>query len=191
MTGETAAAVERRPHTVDPAAETRIQQGTPAFRRTALALFLAGFSTFGLLYTVQPLLPEFSRHFGVSAAGSAMSLSLTTGTLAVAMLLAGALERVRRAQASLERGDQAGKGKAIGEVCAIVGHLNGSLDHEAGGEIAGNLSALYDYVLQRLTEANLHNDRAALDEALQLLGEIDSAWNAIPHEQRRPAAVAP
>ena len=70
----------------------------------------------------------------------------------VAMLLAGALERVRRALASLERGDQAGKGKAIGEVCAIVGHLNGSLDHEAGGEIAGNLSALYDYVLQRLTE---------------------------------------
>ena len=57
----------------------------------ALALFLAGFSTFGLLYTVQPLLPEFSRHFGVSAAGSAMSLSLTTGTLAVAMLLAGLL----------------------------------------------------------------------------------------------------
>lgn len=50
---------------------------------------------------------------------------------------------------------------------------------------------LYDYVLQRLTEANLHNDRAALDESLQLLGEIDSAWNAIPQEQRRPAAVAP
>ena len=89
MNGETAAAVERRPP-VDPIAETRIQQGTPAFRRTALALFLAGFSTFGLLYTVQPLLPEFS-HFGVSAAGSAMSLSLTTGTLAVAMLLAGLL----------------------------------------------------------------------------------------------------
>jgi flagellar protein FliS len=109
----------------------------------------------------------------------------------VALLLAGALERVRRALASLERGDHAGKGKAIGEVCAIVGHLNGSLDHEAGGEIAGNLSSLYDYVLQRLTEANLHNDRAALDESLQLLGEIDSAWNAIPHEQRRTAAVAP
>ena len=91
MTGETTAAVERRSHTVDFDTETRIQQGTPAFRRTAFALFLAGFSTFGLLYTVQPLLPEFSRHFGVSAAGSAMSLSLTTGTLAVAMLLAGLL----------------------------------------------------------------------------------------------------
>mgnify|MGYP004710912279 CR=1 FL=1 len=91
MTGETAAALNGRPRTSDSVVDTRIQQGTPAFRRTAVALFLAGFSTFGLLYTVQPLLPEFSGPFGVSAAGSAMSLSLSTGTLAVAMLLAGLL----------------------------------------------------------------------------------------------------
>jgi YNFM family putative membrane transporter len=36
-------------------------------------------------------MPEFSRDYGVSAAGSALSLSLTTGVLAVAMLFAGAL----------------------------------------------------------------------------------------------------
>ncbi len=108
----------------------------------------------------------------------------------VALLLAGALERVRLSLALLERGDQARKGKAIGEVCAIIGHLNGSLDHEAGGEIAANLSSLYDYVMQRLTEANLHNDPAPLQECLELLGEIEGAWNAIPHQQRQPA-VAP
>ena len=39
----------------------------------------------------------------------------------VALLLAGACERLRLALACLERGDQARKGKAIGEVCAIVG----------------------------------------------------------------------
>ena len=78
----------------------------------------------------------------------------------------------------------------LGEVCAIIGHLNGSLDHEAGGEIAGNLSALYDYVIQRLTEANLNNDVVALQESLSLMGEIESAWNAIPPDQRqRPAAT--
>src|SRR5690606_18822243 len=107
----------------------------------------------------------------------------------VAMLLTGACERIRLAEACLERNDQARKGQAIGEARAIVGHLNGSLDHEAGGDIAGNLSALYDYVMQRLTDANLHNDGAALQEALQLLTEIDSAWNAIPHDQRQPAAA--
>lgn len=91
MNGDTAAAVERRlPHSAPtPAHPTHIEQGTPAFRRTAVALFLAGFSTFGLLYTVQPLLPEFSRHFGVTAANSALALSLSTGLLAVMMLVAG------------------------------------------------------------------------------------------------------
>ncbi|TAL89666.1 MAG: MFS transporter, partial [Rhodanobacter sp.] len=68
-----------------------IRHGTPAFRRTNLALFAAGFATFGLLYCVQPLMPEFSKHYGVSEAVSALSLSLTTGVLAFAMLFAGAL----------------------------------------------------------------------------------------------------
>ena len=91
MNGDTAAVPDRSPAPTATAAPAgnQIQQGTPAFRRTAAALFLAGFSTFGLLYTVQPLLPEFSRHFGVSAANSALTLSLTTGLLAVSMLIAG------------------------------------------------------------------------------------------------------
>jgi len=97
----------------------------------------------------------------------------------VALLLSGACERIRLAEACLARGDQARKGKAIGEACAIVGHLNGSLDHEAGGEVAANLSSLYDYVARRLTEANLHNDGGALVESLGLLGEVGSAWDAI------------
>lgn len=97
----------------------------------------------------------------------------------VSMLLSGACDRIRLAEACLERNDQARKGKAIGEACAIVGHLNGSLDHEAGGEIAGNLSSLYDYVARRLTEANLNNSSEALRESLGLLSEIGSAWSAI------------
>lgn len=68
-----------------------VVRGTPAYRRISLALFLAGFATFSLLYCVQPLLPAFVAHFGVTPANSALSLSLTTGCLAVAIVLAGAL----------------------------------------------------------------------------------------------------
>lgn len=98
MNGDTAAVPDRSPSAPATAgAADQIQQGTPAFRRTAAALFLAGFSTFGLLYTVQPLLPEFSRHFGVSAANSALTLSLSTGLLAVSMLIAGLIsDRIGR-----------------------------------------------------------------------------------------------
>jgi YNFM family putative membrane transporter len=58
-------------------------------------LFAAGIATFGLLYCVQPLMPEFSRHYGVSAAASALSLSLPTGTMAIALLFAGAVSDER------------------------------------------------------------------------------------------------
>src|SRR5918994_3617363 len=77
-----------------PEAPSRLVSGTPAFRRLNLALFADGFSTFAILYCVQPLLPEFSREFHVSAAVSSLSLSLSTGLLAIAMLLAGSLSEV-------------------------------------------------------------------------------------------------
>jgi len=107
----------------------------------------------------------------------------------IALLFAGASERIRRAEASLANGNMALKGKSIGEACSIISHLNGSLDHEAGGEMAANLSSLYDYLVRLLTEANLRNDAGKLGEALQLLGEIDSAWNAIPQDKRNVGAV--
>lgn len=68
-----------------------IDRGTPAFLQTILALFAAGFATFALLYCVQPLMPEFSRDFHLSAFASSLSLSITTGLLAVAMLVASAV----------------------------------------------------------------------------------------------------
>ena len=64
-----------------------IRSGTPVFRRTALALAAAGFSTFAVLYAVQPLLPISADDFGVSPAASSLALSLPCGLLAVALLV--------------------------------------------------------------------------------------------------------
>lgn len=44
------------------------RRGTSAYRRISIALFLAGFATFSLLYCVQPLLPDLARDFHVGAA---------------------------------------------------------------------------------------------------------------------------
>lgn len=68
-----------------------IERGSPEFHRTNLAMLSAGFSTFALLYCVQPLLPLFSKEFGVSAADSSLALSMTTGFLAGSVLIAGSL----------------------------------------------------------------------------------------------------
>jgi len=102
----------------------------------------------------------------------------------IQLLLEGACSRLRLAMAHMERGDQAAKGKAIGRTCDIVSHLAATLELERGGDIAQNLSALYDYVLVKLTEGNLHNDRSALQEALDLLTQIETGWSAIAANAR-------
>lgn len=73
------------------ALSTHLMRGTGAYRRATLALFCAGFATFALLYCVQPLLPLLAQHFSVSAAGSSLALSLTTLSLALCLLVSGAL----------------------------------------------------------------------------------------------------
>jgi len=74
--------------------EPHIMRGTAAFRRTNLAMFAAGFATFALMYCVQPLLPVFAADFHVSPLVSSFALSLTTFTLAGALLIASALSEV-------------------------------------------------------------------------------------------------
>lgn len=97
----------------------------------------------------------------------------------IALLLGGAIDRIAEAQGHLERNDVARKGEALGRALAIVGELNGSLDLARGGDIAANLCSLYDYVGRRIVEANLRNDKGALDEVSALLREIKSGWDAI------------
>ena len=58
--------------------------------RITLALFVAGFATFSLIYSVQPLLSEFAREFDLDAATSSLALSATTGALAISILAMGA-----------------------------------------------------------------------------------------------------
>ena len=68
-----------------------IERGTPQFMRVTLALFSAGLATFALLYCVQPILPVLSQDFGVSPAESSLSLSVSTGLLAIGLMFTGPL----------------------------------------------------------------------------------------------------
>lgn len=54
-----------------------------------VALVLAAFCTFALIYCVQPLLPIFADAFQLTPAASSLALSTTTATLGLGMLVAG------------------------------------------------------------------------------------------------------
>ncbi|NIJ06504.1 YNFM family putative membrane transporter [Sphingomonas vulcanisoli] len=72
-------------------------RGSPVYRRLTIAMLFAGFSTFALLYSVQPLLPLFAAEYRLSAAAASLAVSLTTGPLAFAILAAGLIsDRIGR-----------------------------------------------------------------------------------------------
>ncbi|MGD0641017.1 MAG: MFS transporter [Roseiarcus sp.] len=72
----------------------KISRSDAAFWRVTGAFFFGGFATFALLYSVQPLMPVFAREFAISPALASLSLSTSTGVLAVAMMGAGAVSDV-------------------------------------------------------------------------------------------------
>ena len=98
----------------------------------------------------------------------------------ISMLYQGALLAIANAKNGILRHDIAAKGKAISHAILIIDSgLNASLDKKVGGELALNLSALYDYMSKRLLLANLNNDMEILDEVARLLADLKGAWESI------------
>ncbi|MEH2920911.1 flagellar export chaperone FliS [Samsonia erythrinae] len=98
----------------------------------------------------------------------------------IVMLFDGARSAMMRARILIEQGDIPGKGVALSKAIDIINNgLKAGLDNEKGGELVENLSALYDYMSQRLLIANLHNDANAIAEVEALLENIADAWRQI------------
>ncbi len=111
----------------------------------------------------------------------------------ISMLYQGALLAVANAKNGILRQDIPAKGKAISHAILIIDSgLNASLNKEVGGDLALNLSALYDYMSRQLLAANLNNDMAALDEVARLLTDLKGAWEEIRQTpDSAPAAARP
>ncbi|HDL6853427.1 TPA: flagellar export chaperone FliS [Yersinia enterocolitica] len=98
----------------------------------------------------------------------------------IVMLFDGAQSALVRARILMNQGDIPAKGAALSKAINIINNgLSAGLNMEKGGELAENLSALYDYMSRRLLHANLHNDEQAITEVLALLENIADAWRQI------------
>jgi flagellar protein FliS len=98
----------------------------------------------------------------------------------VQMLMEGVLEKIALAKGNITRNEAALKGDNIGKAITIIGGLQMSLNKDAGGKLAENLSDLYDYMARRLVIANSRSDESILDEISSLMMEIKMGWDAIP-----------
>jgi flagellar protein FliS len=103
----------------------------------------------------------------------------------ILMLLDGALERIASARGAMENGVPEARTRLLHRVVSIVDELRGSLNLEAGGELAANMADLYEYSSRLLLRANLENRTDLLEEVAHLLREIRSAWIQIPSQLRQ------
>ena len=106
------------------------------------------------------------------------------------MLMQGALDKMAYAKGCIERKDFAGRSEHLSRTTAILLNLRDTLDLNVGGEVADNLFALYDFMVQRLTDANIQNSEQIVDEVIKLLSPIRDAWLQIPEEAKQEAYEA-
>lgn len=99
----------------------------------------------------------------------------------IAILMSNALLALDNAKTAMTAHHIEEKGRNISLAISLIDGLNASLDTRQG-EIAENLAKLYDYMMRRLVEANLHNQESILEEIRDLLFNIEESWDAInPH----------
>lgn len=92
------------------------------------------------------------------------------------MLYQAAIKNCKKSIAAIENNDIAQKGEYIGKLQDIIIELNNSLDFEVGGDIAKELSRLYDYILYASTQANMDVNKGPLDGCLKVLMTLYDGW---------------
>jgi flagellar protein FliS len=99
----------------------------------------------------------------------------------IQMLFDGLIDSLVTAKGHIQRGSIEEKNKSLMRAGRIVIGLQGALDLDKGGDLAGNLYELYSYVTRRLVHVNARNDLDALQEVHTLLNEIRQAWRDVPN----------
>ena len=110
----------------------------------------------------------------------------------VCLLYEGVLQSLATARGALARGDVKTKCNAVSRALRIIEEgLSTGLDRVDGGELAQNLSVLYDYCTRRLILANAHNDDAILQEVQRLMEPVAQGWMAMKSNAgaQRPAVA--
>jgi flagellar protein FliS len=115
-----------------------------------------------------------------SALGAYQNVSVTTADSPslVVQLFDGALRFLARARRALAEGNQPEFAWTLSRAHAIVAELSNVLDRDAGGDVAADLSRLYDFALRHLTEGLIARSDAHLGRVVGILTTLREAFDA-------------
>jgi len=106
------------------------------------------------------------------------------------MLYQAAIKNCKKAMEAIDNKEIAKKGEYIGKLQDIVIELNNSLDFKIGGQVAEELSSLYDYLLFSSTQANIKIEKAPLEGCLQVLNTLYEGWAEAVKQVRKDKGAA-
>ena len=97
----------------------------------------------------------------------------------VSLLFRELLSSLSTAEDNFKTGDLISMRNKITKASRILTGLQGGLDFDKGGEIAGNLGELYGYCIRRLLDSNSKGNVDGVVETKRLMLPIAEAWNTL------------
>ena len=100
------------------------------------------------------------------------------------LLYEGCFKFIRLAKSKLDEGKTSEKGKNISKAISVVSELVNTLDHKVGGQLSQDLESLYLFVIDKLIEANMKNDKGSLEAAERILTTLYEGWQDVVNHPR-------
>ncbi len=99
------------------------------------------------------------------------------------MLYDGAIKFMNIAKYSIKNNDKERAHKSLIRAQDIVVELNSTLNMDY--EVSKNLETLYDFVIDKLIDANINKQGEPIDEALDILTELRDTWKEAMKDVRK------
>lgn len=116
-----------------------------------------------------------NQHAGIQTYQKTDVLTANRETILL-MLYAGAIRFLRRAIEAAKTGSRSQKCESLTRAQRIVSELRSTLNFDAGGDLVLRLESLYSFISRRLIDGVTDSDTRGLEEALNLLVDLNGAW---------------
>lgn len=104
------------------------------------------------------------------------------------MLYNGAIKFMNISKMGIEEEDIQKKNEALIRAQNIISELKHTLNMDY--EISEEMSRLYDFILEKLIDANINKDIQSVDDALTIVYEMRDTWADVIKQVKNPAYKA-
>jgi len=103
----------------------------------------------------------------------------------ISMLFEGVFQSISITKGAIERRDLQTKSVQLNKAMSILRSLQDSLDTESEPTISATFYDLYAYCIDRLIEASVSLDYTILDQVINLLKPLATAWKEMPEVNKK------